>query len=95
MDRLDRQLFRAVAAGDLDATRAAIAAGADVNCIDFTGETDWAGYDPVDVAAEQGRADIVRELMAAGAVNRVFVDWRTPGSSASGCGPSLTTRGGT
>lgn len=73
MEQRERALFRAVAAGDLDATRAAIAAGADVNCIDFAGETDWAGYDPVDVAAGGGRADIVRELLAAGAVNRVFV----------------------
>ena len=74
MEQRDRQLFEAVAAGDLGATRAAIAGGADVNCVDFTGEADWPGCDPVEVAAGQGRADIVRELLAAGAVNRVFVE---------------------
>ena len=68
------RVIEAVESGDLNLVRATITAGEDVNWIDATGETNWASYDAVEVAARLGRADMVRELIGAGAKNRIFID---------------------
>jgi ankyrin repeat protein len=68
---MSHQLFAAIDAGDLQAVRSLITAGADVNFVDSTG--DYPGYCPLTLAAEAGHVEIVRELLAAGARHRSFV----------------------
>jgi len=51
--------------------RSLLEAGADPNYVDSTG--DLAGYCPLTLAAEEGHAEIVRLLLAAGARNRTFI----------------------
>jgi len=56
---LDEQLMQAVAAGDVAATKALLAQGAQANAVDRWGTT------PLLIAAREGRLEVVRMLIAA------------------------------
>lgn len=64
-------LMKAVQAGDLAAVREAIASGADVNAKSPVIASGNDGQTPLLVACFMGHADIVRELLAAGANPRI------------------------
>ena len=72
-DRLQYQLWAAVEEGDEAAVLALVAAGADVDAADMSGEP------PLYIAASLGHDAVVRVLLAAGAVvDKADAEWDTP-----------------
>lgn len=70
---LDRRLLSAAELGELDRLRELVAAGADVNTLEYESRT------PLRLAVDQCHLDCVRELLAAGAdVNARDKDGNTP-----------------
>jgi ankyrin repeat protein len=70
---MSNEFFDAVANGDVDKVKHLICAGIDVNFVDYSGP--WSDYDAAMIAARYGHAQILRELLLAGARDRSFVDW--------------------
>ena len=73
MRRNVARLFDAAKRGDLPLVKELIAEGVDVDRLDVTDEFGFPGQDPVDVAADYGHGDVIRELVGAGSNNRAFV----------------------
>jgi ankyrin repeat protein len=67
------KLFDAAKRGDLQMVQELIAEGADVNSLDLEDDYGFPGQDPLDVAADYGHGDIIRELIRAGSNNRAFI----------------------
>jgi hypothetical protein len=65
-------LFRAAKSGDLELATEAIRAGADADYLDCDNTYQWAGYDPIQVAARFGHLEIVRALLRVGVRNQIW-----------------------
>lgn len=72
-------VMSALREGDAAAAEAAIAGGADVNTVSPTVNSFFDGHTPLLVAARDGRTEVVRLLLEAGA-DTMVVDWTFKGS---------------
>jgi|SRR4051812_49018730 ankyrin repeat protein len=68
---MSQAILDAAASGDVGAVRNLIRDGADANYFEPSG--DWGELDALEIAAIKGHLEIVRVLLAAGAINRVFL----------------------
>src|SRR5262245_27104795 len=70
---MSNELLDAVDRGDIDEVRRMIAAGVNVNFVDYSGT--WGDYNAINLAARHGHVEILRELLKAGARDLTFVHW--------------------
>lgn len=68
------RLFQAIVNGDREAVAELLDAGANANYCDWSGEGDWVGYVPTQLAAHFDHVEILRILLRAGAEDRSYID---------------------